>query len=94
MKKEKIRNILEDFALTFAIKEDNGTYWGHDTNLGNCEGEFELAMEDMEKVLTQARQEERERIKEVFEREYKKRVEKEGEPIRWSRNEIFNIINH
>jgi len=48
----------------------------------------------VEKETEIARQEERERIKEVFEREYKKRVEKEGEPIRWSRNEIFNIINH
>ncbi len=49
--KLKIENILKDFALTFAMEEDDHTYWGHDTNLGDCKTEFDIATKDLMKLL-------------------------------------------
>lgn len=48
---KKIKQALEDFALTFASPDDEGEYWGHDTNLGNCEEEFKLATKALLKIL-------------------------------------------
>ena len=50
-KKKKIRQALEDFALTFASLDGDSEYWGHDTNLGKCEEEFELAIEEIIRIF-------------------------------------------
>lgn len=49
---KKIRGVLEDFALTFANKDTDNEWWGHDTNLGKCKEEFRLATQDIYDLLT------------------------------------------
>lgn len=47
--------LLRNFASTFAEVDENGDYWGHDTNLGDCEQEFETAYREILKLATQYR---------------------------------------
>lgn len=55
--KGKIREALEDFALTFAALENDKTYWGYDTDLGKCEEEFDLAEKALITILKTQNQE-------------------------------------
>lgn len=71
--KEKIIEALKDFALTFALLENDGTYWGHDTNLGTCEEEFNLATNQLLEFLSQEKQKWIEGIK-LWERIYGKTI--------------------
>jgi hypothetical protein len=49
---QKLREAIDDFIYTFAGKDDDdGTYWGHDTNLGTCEEEKELFIKDLKDIF-------------------------------------------
>ena len=54
---EKVRQQLYDFALTFANVDDpeKGHWWGHDTDLGTCKEEFDLATKGLTSLLSEAR---------------------------------------
>lgn len=40
MNKSQLRLILEDLVRNFADTEPDGTWYGYNTNLGNCEDCF------------------------------------------------------
>jgi hypothetical protein len=46
------RTILEEFVGNFASKEKDGTYWGHDTDLGTCEECFDQALKELAEMFT------------------------------------------
>ena len=47
----KLRNILEEFASEFAMKEEDGHWWGHDTDLGTMETVFSQTINKIYKTL-------------------------------------------
>lgn len=58
--KEKVKDILEDFAMGFASKEvytDCVSWWGHDTDLGEMKEEFNLATKDILELFQAQKQE-------------------------------------
>ena len=66
-KEEKLKEFdqeIEDFILTFAMQEDDGTYSGHDTNLGDCAEEKQLH----KNFLSRALDEQKARILELVDR--------------------------
>lgn len=47
----QVANLLLAFANNFAEQDEDGNWWGYDTNLGDCKEAFELAIKRVKELL-------------------------------------------
>lgn len=48
---DRVRLVLVSLVTNFAEKDEQGEWWGHDTNLGNQEEAFDQALSELASIV-------------------------------------------
>ena len=52
---DRARLVLEELVTSFAEKDEQGEWWGHDTDLGNQEEAFDQALSELASIVEEER---------------------------------------